>query len=232
MDSIALFLRDLNGCPRFTKEEERALAGRFATADEAQEAREQLIMSCAPYAFALSKPYWRRGLQQEDIIQYAMVGLMDAVDHLDPSRGRLMTLVGYHVRRRILLGIANESYSVRLPCATFWRQPGTDQVKAEKVREGIASLDSGSIDPEDERSLQADDMTAEETIWLDECREALEYAMGSLTDREQRIIRLRKAGFTMAAIGRQLSITRQRVQQLNQAAVHKMQQSLECAGVA
>ena len=230
MDSINIFLRDLDGCPRYTKEEERALAKRTKAGD--QQAREQLILSCAPYAVALSKRRSGRGLQQEDIVQYAMLGLIDAVDRFDPSRGRLTTCVQIHVRKHILRGIANDSYLVRLPCPTFWRQPGTDQAKAEKVREGIASLDSGSIDPEDERSLQADDTTAVvgDAIWLGECRDTLEHAMAAMTDRQRQVIRLRKAGMTLAGVGEQLGLTREGVRQVQMRALKTLRETLGYAG--
>ena len=233
MDSISLLLRDLKGCPRFTKEEERALAGRFATADEAQEAREQLILSCVPFAFALSKRYFGRGLQQGDVIQEAMLGLIEAVDSLDPSLGRLTTWVRICVRKRILYAIPVNLHAVRLPHYVFWGgRDSPHQAKADRVREGIQSLDTGYVCAEHESALQVDDTTdaVAEALWLDEAREALEYAMGSLTERERQIIRLRKAGMTLGSVGRQLGISRESVRQIQAVAMDKLRQTLDCAG--
>jgi RNA polymerase primary sigma factor len=227
MDTISIFLRDLRGCPRYTKEEESALAGRFATADEALEAREQLILSCAPFAVALSKRCWGRGLPHEDLMQFAMLGLIDAVDRFDPSRGRLTTCVEVHVRKHILLGIAKSSSVIRVPVNEFWGH-GPHQAEADRVRGGIISIDSGDLDLEEESSLLSDDTAAavaEEEIWLHECRELLEPAMGSLSDRERQIVRCRLSGMTLREVGTQIGLSRERVRQIMTVALDKIRMS-------
>ncbi len=235
MDTIDLLLRDLSDCPRYTRQEERALAGRFATADEALEAREQLILSCLPWAFKISKRYWNRSLPTEDIAQYAMWGIIEAVETFDPARGRLTTWASWHVRKRIKHGIANDAYAVRLPQNVFYdgkRTSAACREKADTVRKGVRCIDV--LDQGEDEALQYEDSTAvdaDEADWVRSRREQVERAMGSLDERQQEVIRLRYQGMTLRAVGKELGVSRERVRQVQVVAMEKLRTSLQQPGV-
>jgi len=234
MDTLDLLLRDLSDCPRYTREEERALAGRFATADQAQEARQQLILSVLPWAFWLSKKFWNRGLPTEDIVGYAMQGATEAVDSFKPKIGRLITFATWHIRKCIRRGIENDTYVVRMPQHVFYNKKDTSSAcreKADTVRKGVQSIDV--LDHREEGALQYNDSTAVEADkadWVRTRRQQLDRAMGSLNDRQRQVIRLRYQGMTLEAVGDVVGVCRESVRQVQVAAIKKLRTSLQRAG--
>lgn len=50
-------------------------------------AREELFEHYRPLAIHLAKRYFRRGIEQEDLLQVAFLGLVNAIDRFDPEYG-------------------------------------------------------------------------------------------------------------------------------------------------
>lgn len=51
------------------------------------DARDQLFENLRPLALHLAKRYFRRGIEEEDLIQVAYLGLLNAIDRYDPAHG-------------------------------------------------------------------------------------------------------------------------------------------------
>lgn len=84
------YLRRIAAIPRLDKAAEHALAMRASSGDRC--AREQLITCSLPYAFMRARKLGLHGQRLLDAVQAGTVGLIEAIDHFDPTRGvRLST---------------------------------------------------------------------------------------------------------------------------------------------
>lgn len=77
-----------------------------AAATYSPQSREELILSHLPQVRLIAKSYWRRcplGTELEDLVGVGTVGLIQAVDRFDASRGlKLKTLAEHRIRGAIL----------------------------------------------------------------------------------------------------------------------------------
>ena len=74
-------------------------------------ARETLIRSNIRFAISYGSKFYGHGLSKEDIDAEAIIGLIKAVDHFDPSKGnRLITLSTYYIMDEILGALNNSGY--------------------------------------------------------------------------------------------------------------------------
>lgn len=84
------YLRRIAAIPRLDKTAEHALAVRARSGD--RWAREQLITSSLPYVFMRARKLGLYGQRLLDAVQAGTVGLIEAIDRFDPTRGvRLST---------------------------------------------------------------------------------------------------------------------------------------------
>lgn len=84
-DALALYLAEVARIPLLTEEEERQLALRMRDGDP--RAREHLIVAHLRLVVSMAREYGDVGLDLLDLIQEGNLGLMEAVDRFDVSRG-------------------------------------------------------------------------------------------------------------------------------------------------
>lgn len=112
--TVERYLRDVNRCPLITPEEEFELTMRIREGDE--EALRQLVSSNLRFAISVSKNYQGCGLDLDDLISEANIGLIKAAMRYDPTRGfKFITYAVWWIRQSILQGISEKGRMVRLP---------------------------------------------------------------------------------------------------------------------
>jgi RNA polymerase sigma-B factor len=123
---------------------------------ESPEEREAQILALAPLVHALARRYAGRGEPLDDLVQVGMVGLVNAVDRFDPSRGDLARFAtptilgeirrhfrdrswGVHVPRRLQEAQALVSRAVEELTGRLGRGPTVDEIAAatELVEEDV-----------------------------------------------------------------------------------------------
>jgi len=81
-----------------------------------RDAREALIIRYAGLARAIARRFSRRGLQYDDIVQSAYLGLIQAVDRFDPSRGvPLQAYAARTIEGEIMHLFRDRGWAVRVP---------------------------------------------------------------------------------------------------------------------
>jgi len=79
-------------------------------------ARAKLIESNMRLVISIAKSYHSKAVPIEDLIQEGAIGLMNAVERFDPTKGfRLSTYATYWIRQAIGRAIDNKSKAIRLP---------------------------------------------------------------------------------------------------------------------
>jgi RNA polymerase sigma-32 factor len=101
LGSIEEYVAAVNAMPRYSAEEERALALRFREHNDLEAAR-QLVLGNLRFVVHIARGYLGYGLPLPDLIQEGNIGLMKAVKRYDPAVGvRLVSFAVHWIRAEI-----------------------------------------------------------------------------------------------------------------------------------
>jgi RNA polymerase sigma factor FliA len=122
---------------------ETALWQRWRTARDPL-AREQLIDAYSPFAMIMAKKLYRGRygdeLPLDDYVQFALVGMMEALERFDPDKGAsFKTYSAMRIRGAVLDGVM--SFSERHQQIAAWRQLQVE--RAESLADGQPATASG-----------------------------------------------------------------------------------------
>ncbi len=118
LDLLTLYLDEIGRVPVLPHETLLETAGRARAGDE--RARKTLILSNLRLVVHVARGYRDRGLPFLDLIEEGNLGLIQAVDRFDPSRGlRFSTYATLWIRQAVLRGLAEQSRAVRIPVQMF-----------------------------------------------------------------------------------------------------------------
>lgn len=198
----------------------------------------------------MAKRFRGRGLDAEDLVNEGAIGLMRAAEKFEPARGfRFSTYAMYWIRQAMQIAVANKARLVRIPVHALkllgdWRRseqaiylatgrrPGFDEVAdcmglddeargrvAKALAAARASLGSEVVE------VKGEGPAAE--AWDDEERADLDALMSALDDREREVVAARfgiggREPMTLAEVGGDLGVTRERVRQIEAKALRRM----------
>ncbi len=112
--ALTLYLRDAGAVPLLTPSEEVELAGRIRAGDES--AREQMIRANLRLVVRMAREYEGLGLPLLDLINEGNIGLMQAVERFDPTKGAKFSTYGaWWIRQAMRRALAAQGRTVRLP---------------------------------------------------------------------------------------------------------------------
>jgi RNA polymerase primary sigma factor len=112
--SISLYLKDINRIPLLSREEEERYA-RAAAAGNV-DARNRLVQANLRFVVNVAKGYQGRGVPLQDLISEGNIGLLNAVDRYDVTKGyHFISYAVWWIRQAILREICERSRMIRLP---------------------------------------------------------------------------------------------------------------------
>lgn len=113
-DSTKIYHRDIRRQELISPEEEARLAERIHAGDE--EALNTLVSANLRFVVTVAKQYQNLGLPLPDLISYGNMGLMEAAQRFDETRGfRFLSYAVWWIRESILKGLAENGRNIRLP---------------------------------------------------------------------------------------------------------------------
>src|SRR6056297_4176800 len=128
---ISLYLKEINRIPLLTREEENHYARLAAQGDEAS--KEKLVNANLRFVVNVAKKYQNQGLPLSDLISEGNIGLMNAIERFDVSKGyHFISYAVWWIRQAILKAICEKSRMIRLPL-----NRANELVQIEKVRKEI-----------------------------------------------------------------------------------------------
>ena len=136
---LSMYLREINRIPLLSREDENEYATRAAAGDSA--AKAVLAKSNLRFVVNVAKKYQNQGLPLADLIAEGNIGLLNAIDHYDVTKGyHFISYAVWWIRQAILKAICEKSRMIRLPL-----NRANELVQIEKARalfEGELSEDA------------------------------------------------------------------------------------------
>jgi RNA polymerase primary sigma factor len=150
---LSIYLKEINKVPLLTREEEQNYARRAA--DGERVAKNKLIQANLRFVVNVAKKYQNQGLPLADLISEGNIGLMNAIERFDVSKGyHFISYAVWWIRQAILKAICEKSRMIRLPL-----NRANELVQIEKMRKELQSGSKG--DPEIHEIAKALDMREE-----------------------------------------------------------------------
>ncbi len=111
---LSTYLKEINAIPLLGREEEYNLAISAAAGDKA--AQDRLVRANLRFVVNVAKKYQNQGLPLMDLISEGNIGLMNAVERFDATKGyHFISYAVWWIRQAILKAICEKSRMIRLP---------------------------------------------------------------------------------------------------------------------
>jgi len=150
---LSIYLKEINKVPLLTREEEQKYARMAAEGNTM--AKNRLIQANLRFVVNVAKKYQNQGLPLADLISEGNIGLMNAIERFDVSKGyHFISYAVWWIRQAILKAICEKSRMIRLPL-----NRANELVQIEKMRKELQSGSKG--DPEIHEIARALDMKEE-----------------------------------------------------------------------
>ncbi|MFW5683577.1 MAG: sigma-70 family RNA polymerase sigma factor [Spirochaetota bacterium] len=128
---LSIYLKEINKIPLLTREEENHYATLAEQGDEM--AKHKLVQANLRFVVNVAKKYQNQGLPLSDLISEGNIGLMNAIERFDVSKGyHFISYAVWWIRQAILKAICEKSRMIRLPL-----NRANELVQIEKVRKEI-----------------------------------------------------------------------------------------------
>jgi RNA polymerase nonessential primary-like sigma factor len=205
----------------------------------------------------MAKRYVNRGLPLLDLIEEGNLGLITASVKFDPELGfRFSTYAKWWIRQGMELALMTQSRLVRLPIHLSRSVKQAARLQSRRPAEGDGAAASGDpaaglgadlvallADDDREGGQLIDELPAGENASPEaqlsdgECRAQLRRMLDELSDKEQRVVEARyglqqREPRTLDDIARELSLSCERVRQIEKEALHKLRRLFEAHGIA
>ena len=250
-DPVRMYLKEIGKVPLLTADEEIELAKRMEEGDEY--AKMKLCEANLRLVVSIAKRYVGRGMLFLDLIQEGNLGLIKAVDKFDYRKGyKFSTYATWWIRQAITRSIADQARTIRIPVhmvetinklirvsrqllQTYGREPSPEEIAKEmgitvdKVRE-IQKIAQEPVSLETPIGEEEDSHLGDfipEAAAFSMLKEQLVEVLDTLTDREQKVLKLRFGlddgrSRTLEEVGKEFDVTRERIRQIEAKALRKL----------
>jgi RNA polymerase sigma-B factor len=215
--------------------------------------RDELIVMHEPLVRHLCRRYMRPGMDRDDVLQAATLGLIAAVDGFDPGHGAAFSsYAAPHILGEVRRYLRDETSPIRAPRSvhsararvldasealhsSLHRYPTVAELAEftgltqERVLEALEHDRPESLDDAlPAREPRVDDSTDSVDYW-----QTVGRALTTLSDRERQILTLRYfEEWSQSAVAQELGISQMHVSRLQRSALAKMRESLGDAYIA
>ena len=232
--SLDKYLQEIGREELISVDREVELAGRIRNGDRA--ALEELVRSNLRFVVSVAKQYQNQGLSLPDLINEGNLGLIKAAEKFDETRGfKFISYAVWWIRQSILQALAEQSRIVRLPLNQVgslnkinkayqrFEQEHERKPSAEELAEELdMPVDKILIDV----MVNEDSPNADRGLINESLSTEINRALATLTPREADILRkffgIGTPEKTLEEIGDELHLTRERVRQIKEKAIRKL----------
>jgi len=200
-----------------SQEEEARLSARVLKGDE--RALNKLIEANLRFVIVIARQYQGKGLAVEDLVSEGNMGLMKAARKFDASRGlRFVNYAVVFIRRQIEKALEKEGAEQRVESTRDGQTRSVDAPLGSKANVSLLSV-----------LVNKDSPLADQRVYSANMEDAVERALTTLNLRERAVVNacfgLGQERMTMAEIGEQMNLRRERVRQIRDRAVRRMRKA-------
>ena len=195
-------------------EEERDLALKIQQGDS--RALNRLVEANLRFVVSIATQYKSKGLQMDDLVSEGNIGLMKAASHFNPDRGtRFVNYAVVHIRQQIEKALDQQTEP---PRGLKQKATSVDAPLGHRTNMSLLSV-----------LVNQDAPFADERVHSEAIEDAVEFALGSLDERESRVVNaffgISQEHETMAEIAEDMDLKRERVRQIRDKAVRKLRKA-------
>ena len=234
--SLDKYLQEIGREELISVDREVELAGRIRNGDRA--ALEELVRSNLRFVVSVAKQYQNQGLSLPDLINEGNLGLIKAAEKFDETRGfKFISYAVWWIRQSILQALAEkfEQENERQPSAEELSE--MIDVPKDKIADTLrvsgrhVSVDAPFVEGEDNSLIDVmvneDSPNADRGLINESLSTEINRSLATLTPREADILRkffgIGVPEKTLEEIGDELHLTRERVRQIKEKAIHKLE---------
>ena len=210
--SVKKYMSEIKKAPLLDRDEETALANEAKAGSV--KARRRLFECNLRFAVQVAKQYQGMGLELEDLIQVANLGLFEAVERFDPSRGvKFISFAVWYVRAELQKALNDLSRVVRIPSHKTMTE-GKDFSTLSTSKKVGEDEDSETYA---DRYLAGEQAKAKHEVT--DLKELLNVALNSLKPKQRDAVKMfygidREYPMHMEHIAEELEVTGERARQL------------------
>ena len=247
-DPVRMYLKEIGKVPLLSAEEEIELAKKMEMGD--LEAKQRLAEANLRLVVSIAKRYVGRGMLFLDLIQEGNLGLIKAVEKFDYRKGyKFSTYATWWIRQAITRAIADQARTIRIPVhmvetinklirvsrqllQELGREPTPEEIAEQmNISQEPVSLETPIGEEEDSHLgdfIQDDNVPVPaDAAAFTLLKEQLVEVLGTLTEREQKVLRLRFGlddgrARTLEEVGKEFNVTRERIRQIEAKALRKL----------
>jgi RNA polymerase primary sigma factor len=143
VNSLSVYLREINKIPLLSREEEVCLAKDIKKGSE--KAKEKIITANLRFVVNVAKQYQNRGLSLSDLISEGNLGLITSVEKFDVDKGfHFISYAVWWIRQSILKALCEKSRMIRLPL-----NRANELLQIEKAKKEIQKYKESEADLEE-----------------------------------------------------------------------------------
>jgi len=248
-EEIKHYLKDVRKSKILTKEREKVLAEIMisgnATEEQIKLIHNELLEGNLRFVISVAKDYQNQGIDLADLIAEGNFGLLKAIENFDWSKGfRFISYAVWWIKQSILQCLNENARTIRLPANII-----QELHRAKKdAKKGIVQLNkklstlpsvtnlSRPINEDGDTLIdvlenEASDAPDAQFNNQDTMKQELIETMSVLDDREMTIVRdyfgLVGTPKTLAEIGEEFNLTKERVRQIKEKALRKLRNDSE-----
>ena len=210
--SVKKYMSEIKKAPLLDRDEETALANEAKAGSV--KARRRLVECNLRFAVQVAKQYQGMGLELEDLIQVANLGLFEAVERFDPSRGvKFISFAVWYVRAELQKALNDLSRVVRIPSHKTMTEGKDFSTLSTSKKVG----DDEDSETYADRYLAGEQAKAKHEVT--DLKELLNVALNSLKPKQRDAVKMyygidREYPMHMEHIAEELEVTGERARQL------------------
>ena len=210
--SVKKYMSEIKKAPLLDRDEETSLANEAKAGSS--KARRRLVECNLRFAVQVAKQYQGMGLELEDLIQVANLGLFEAVKRFDPSRGvKFISFAVWYVRAELQKALNDLSRVVRIPSHKTMTEGKDFSTLSTSKKVG----DDEDSETYADRYLSGEQVKAKHEVT--DLKELLNVALNSLKPKQRDAVKMfygidREYPMHMEHIAEELEVTGERARQL------------------
>ena len=210
--SVKKYMSEIKKAPLLDKDTETALARKALAGD--RQAVNRLVECNLRFAVQVAKQYCGMGLELEDLIGFANLGLFEAAKRFDPDRGvKFISFAVWYVRAELQKCLNDKSRVVRIPSHKTMTEGKDFSTLSTSTKVG----DDEDSETYADRYLAGEQAKAKHEVT--DLKELLNIALNSLKPKQRDAVKMfyginRDYAMHMEHIAEELSVTGERARQL------------------